>query len=118
MKYLPIAIGGLLIASGAMAQPAPPPPPGAAIGSPVDKATPVRGGPDADAPPPPGGARGPRGDRPMPPPPPPRGASVHVERGGDGSMRVDVHCAERDATRDCADVASQLIDKIGVAKTK
>ena len=49
----------------------------------------------------------------MPPPPPPRGAAIRIERGPDGALRVDVHCAEPDATRDCADVANQLLDRIG-----
>ena len=54
------------------------------------------------APPPPPGAF-------PPPPPPPPGAHVILDRQTDGVVHVDVHCAERDTTSACADIASRLL---------
>ena len=113
MKVLPLALGGILIVTAAFAQAPLPHPPAA--------------GPQAQdmlPPPPPGseewaagphgpGPHGPKGDR----PPPPRGSAIHIERGNDGAMRLDVKCADSDTTKDCADVTSQLLEKLnGTAK--
>ena len=54
------------------------------------------------APPPPPGAF-------PPPPPPPPGAHVVIDRQADGVVHVDVHCAERDTTSACADIATRLL---------
>ena len=58
------------------------------------------------APPPPPGA--------FPPPPPP-GAHVILDRQADGVVHVDVHCAERDTTSACADIATRLLGPTGTA---
>ena len=86
---LPLALAGVLAASSAFAAP-PPPPPGP--------------GPFAGAEPP-----APGGPLPDHPPPPPPGAHVVIDRGANGVARVDVHCAQRDTTRDCAEIATRLL---------
>lgn len=70
---------------------------------------PPAGAPDTDAPPPPG----PRGSHGAAPPPP--GVAIRVERGPDATLRIDVHCGPRDGAKDCADIASQLVDKMNGA---
>jgi hypothetical protein len=105
MKVLPIALGGILIVTAAFAQATLPPP----------------GGPqaqDAGPPPPPPGERGPRGPKGDRPPPPPRGAAIRIEHSADGIVRLEVKCAESDTTKDCADVAAQLLDKLSAATAR
>lgn len=46
-------------------------------------------------------------------PPPPPGAHVIVERGANGLVQVDVKCAERESTQECAGIATQMLDKLG-----
>ena len=99
MKQISIA-GAVLLAltlSAAAQTSAPPAPPSAA---PEQRA-------DMPPPPPPGGPRGPRSEH-----EPPYGAAVRIDRGPEGAFKVDVRCGERDTTKDCADVASVLLDKL------
>ena len=77
------------LAGAALAQVAPPPAPGLEA---------------AVAPPPPPGHGA---------PPPPPGAHVIVDRGANGVVHVDVKCADRESTRDCAGIALLMLDKIG-----
>lgn len=91
----------LLLATAAVAQPAPPDGP--------------RGRMDAGAPPPPGGPR--RGPDipppPPPPPPPPKAAHFIVAR---GDARIDVKCADDEPMKACADITLQLLDKLSTLK--
>ena len=87
----------LLMATAAVAQPAPPDGP--------------RGRMDAGAPPPPGGPR--RGPDAPPPPPPPKAAHFIVAR---GDARVDVKCADDEPMKACADITFQLLDKLSTLK--
>lgn len=109
MKTIPLALGGILLATVAFAQaaPTPPPPPGGPLAQ------------DAGPPPRPGdrGPGGP-GDRTPPPPPPSRGAAIHIERSVEGVLHLDVKCADPDPTKDCAEVTTQLLDKLGAASSK
>lgn len=122
MKVLLLALSGVLLLTPALAQaPAPrstggpqaqdvaPPPPPPPPRGPEDGPGPR--GPWGEQPPRPDdgfGPRGPRGDH----PPPPRGAEVHIGKATDGGFRLDVKCAEADTTKDCADVAGQLLDRL------
>lgn len=56
-----------------------------------------------DAPPPPPGHR-------PPPPPPSKAAHFRLEQ---ADMRVDVKCADEEPMKACADIAMQLIDRLG-----
>lgn len=111
MKHIPLALAGLLAATAAFAQPASPP-----VGAPP----PPGAGSDGAAPPPPPQPRGPgspRAERPAPPPP--HGASFHLAHGADGGVRLDIECAERDATSDCAEIAGRMLDRLDApVKTK
>ena len=105
----------LVLGTGmAFAQPAPTRGLAAPLPPPMDQDAamqpppPPVGAPDADAPPPPG-PRGPRGAAPPP------GVAIRVERGPDATLRIDVHCGPRDGAKDCADIASQLVDKMNGA---
>lgn len=100
---LPSTLALALLASASVgAQPAPPPGAGpAAISAPVPA--------DDTAPPPPQGPGGPRGHH---PPPPTRGPSIRIEREANGIMRLDVHCADTDTAKSCADTALAVLDKV------
>lgn len=65
---------------------------------------PTPGDPAADAPPPPPGPR-----EHMPPPP---GPGVVVDRRADGTLHVDVRCPPRDAIKECAAIAGDLLAKL------
>jgi hypothetical protein len=64
--------------------------------------TPAPGG---HAPPPPQGAA----------PPPPKGAHLRIEQ---GENMVDLKCADDEATRACADVAMQFLDRLGMTPSR
>ena len=108
MRYLPLALAGLLVAPAAVAQ-TPPAPPGAPAASAADAAPPP--------PPPDPGAPGPDGPPPRgpgAPPPPPRGADIRFDRGPGTDLHLHVHCAEADTTKACADLTEQLADKLNL----
>ena len=111
-RALHMACACILVAGAAHAQAMPAPPPGAPVLNADAAPPPPLAGPDADAPPPP-----PPGGPGHRPPPPPRGAAFMIDRGLNGTMRVDVKCAERDSTKDCANITSQFIEKLN-AETK
>ncbi|NEU13269.1 hypothetical protein G3T14_14175 [Methylobacterium sp. BTF04] len=90
-----LSTAAILLATAAVAQPAPPP------GGP-------RPGPEAGAPPPPPPG-GPRRNPDAPPPPPPKAAHFRLER---GDTAVDVKCADDEPMRACADITQQLLDKL------
>ena len=84
-----------LLGGSALAQKGPPPP---GVDAPID-------GPNGP-PPPPGG---PRGMRP-PPPPPSKAAHFRLQR---GDVTLDVKCADDESMKACADLAMQMLDKVG-----
>jgi hypothetical protein len=43
------------------------------------------------------------------PPPPERGPRIHIEN---GRTRVDLHCAEGETTKECADALLQVLDRL------
>jgi hypothetical protein len=47
------------------------------------------------------------------PPPPSKGAHVILER---GDARIDLKCADDDATKACADIALQLVDRLATLR--
>ncbi|MCJ2036048.1 hypothetical protein [Methylobacterium sp. J-068] len=86
-----LSAAAILVASAAIAQPAPPP------GGP-------RPGSEAGAPPPGGPRRGPDA-----PPPPPKAAHFRLER---GETALDVKCADDEPMKACADLTLQLLDRL------
>ncbi len=108
-----LTIVALVLGSGmAVAQPAPTRGATAPLPPPIDQDAamqpppPPAGGSNADSPPPPPAPRGFHGAAPVP------GVAIHVERGSDATLRIDLHCGPRDSAKDCADIASQLVDKM------
>ena len=100
-----IGLALLLVATIAIAQPAPPggPPNPPAYGGP--------GGPGAfGGPPGPGGPGGPGRMRMGPPPPPPsKGAQFRL---GDGNRQIFIKCADDDSTKVCMDAIGPLLNKL------
>jgi len=103
-KYVISVLLMAALSGTAMAQQPPAPPP------------PAPGGPDnldaATAGPPPIGPEGdmgPRGHRPPPPPPPSKAAHFRVE---DGPKIIDIKCADDEPMKACADILSQLLDRM------
>ncbi len=97
-----IGLALLLVATIAIAQPAPP-------GGPPNP--PAYGGPGAlGGPPGPGGPGGPGRMRMGPPPPPPsKGAQFRL---GDGNRRIFIKCADDDSTKVCMDAIGPLLNKL------
>jgi hypothetical protein len=83
------ALGAALLASAAFAQMLPAPTPG------------------GHPPPPPGAA--------SPPPSPAKGAHLRIEQ---GDNMVDLKCADDEATRACAEVAMQFLDRLGITQSR
>ena len=109
MRTLFIALAGLLIGTAAMAQPVSPPPAPGANAPAVPMPAPMR---DDEPPPSPDKPLGPHGDR----PPPLHGAAFMINRGTTGEIRLDVHCAGRDTTKDCADITAQMLENVSVGE--
>ena len=97
-----IGLALLLVATIAIAQPAPP-------GGPPNP--PAYGGPGAlGGPPGPGGPGGPGRLRMGPPPPPPsKGAQFRL---GDGNRQIFIKCADDDSTKVCMDAIGPLLNKL------
>jgi hypothetical protein len=109
------AVAAALLATAAFAQPPQPPSNG------------QRPSPPGAAPPPPpqpGGTIAVTGQAPQPPagsprsegsPPPSKAAHFRVEQGDNA---IDVKCADEEPMRACADIAMQLLDRLGITQAR
>jgi hypothetical protein len=108
-------VTAVLLATAALAQPPQPPSsgprpsaPGAAPSPPPQPGGPITTG-QAPQPPPAGGQRG------EVPPPPSKAAHFRVEQGDNA---IDVKCADDEPMRACADIAMQLLDRLGITQAR
>ena len=111
-------VAAALVVTAALAQPRQPP--SGSPRQPVPAAAPSPsqqpGGPIGQAPQPP--SAGPRGEvapRGEGPPPPSKAAHFRVEQGDNG---IDVKCADDEPMRACADIAMQLLDRLGITQAR
>jgi hypothetical protein len=107
-------VAAALLATAAFAQPPQPPSSGPRPSAPgaAPSPPPQLGGPTTpgQAPQPPAG--GPRGEVPLPPS---KAAHFHVEQGDNA---IDVKCADDEPMRACADIAMQLLDRLGITQAR
>jgi hypothetical protein len=107
-------VTAVLLATAVFAQPPQPPSsgprpsaPGAAPSPPPQPGGPITTG---QAPQPPAGSQ--RGEV---PPPPSKAAHFRVEQGDNA---IDVKCADDEPMRACADIAMQLLDRLGITQAR
>lgn len=112
------AVTAALLATAAFAQPPQSPSGGSRPTPPGASSSPQPGGPTTTGQAPQPSAGGPRGEVPPRgegPPPPSKAAHFRVEHGDDA---VDVKCADDEPTRACADIAMQLLDRLGITQAR